>query len=163
VRDFLFLLNGPPPLIKVLPTTEAEIREVAGWLRGLIAVGMQPHEIAIFVRTKGQLGRPKAAAQQAGLDSTVLDSQIESVQGRVSIGTMHLAKRLEFRAVAVMACDDGVAPLQARIETVSDESDLEDMYNTEWHLLNVAYTRSRDQLLVTSTEPPSGFLDDMGR
>jgi len=70
---------------------------------------------------------------------------------------------LEFRAVVVMACDDGVVPLQARIETVSDESDLEDVYNTERHLLYVACTRSRDQLLVTSTEPPSEFLDDMGR
>ncbi|MGD0469979.1 MAG: 3'-5' exonuclease [Terriglobales bacterium] len=157
------LLNGPPPLIKVLPTTEAEIREVAEWLKGLIAAGMQPDEIAIFVRTREQIDRPKAAVQQAGLDSTVLDSQIETVQGRVSIGTMHLAKGLEFRAVVVMACDDGVVPLQARIETVSDESDLEDVYNTERHLLYVACTRSRDQLLVTSTEPPSEFLDDMGR
>ena len=157
------LLNGPPPRIKVLPTTETEIREVAGWLKGLIAAGMQSHEIAIFVRTKEQLDRPKAAVQQAGLDSTVLDSQVEASPGRVSIGTMHLAKGLEFRAVAVMACDDGVVPLQARIETVSDESDLEDVYNTERHLLYVACTRSRDQLLVTGTEPPSEFLDDMGR
>jgi superfamily I DNA/RNA helicase len=30
---------------------------------------------------------------------------------------MHLAKGLEFRAVAVMACDDEVIPLQERIET----------------------------------------------
>ena len=32
---------------------------------------------------------------------------------------MHLAKGLEFRAVAVMACDDEVIPLQERIETVA--------------------------------------------
>jgi hypothetical protein len=37
---------------------------------------------------------------------------------------------LEFRAVAVMACDDEVLPLQDRIEAVSDESDLEEVYNT---------------------------------
>jgi pyrimidine operon attenuation protein/uracil phosphoribosyltransferase len=36
---------------------------------------------------------------------------------------MHLAKGLEFRAVAVMACDDDVLPLQARIESVADDAD----------------------------------------
>ena len=37
---------------------------------------------------------------------------------------MHLAKGLEFRAVAVMACDDEVIPLQERIEKVTEDSDL---------------------------------------
>ena len=63
---------------------------------------------------------------------------------------MHLAKGLEFRAVVVMACDDEVIPLQERIETVTDDADLEDIYNTERHLLYVACTRARDHLLVTS-------------
>ena len=49
---------------------------------------------------------------------------------------MHLAKGLEFRGVVVMACDDDVLPLQARIEEVSDESDLEEVYNTELSLSN---------------------------
>ena len=40
---------------------------------------------------------------------------------------MHRAKGLEFRAVAVMACDDEVIPLQPRIETVSDDADLEEV------------------------------------
>ena len=55
----------------------------------------------------------------------------------VSVGTMHLAKGMEFRAVCVMACDDEVVPLQSRIETVTDDSDLEEVYVTERHLLYV--------------------------
>lgn len=74
---------------------------------------------------------------------------------------MHLAKGLEFKAVAVMACDDEVLPLQSRIESVMDESDLEEVYNTERHLLYVACTRARDHLLVTSVKPASEFLDDL--
>lgn len=73
---------------------------------------------------------------------------------------MHAAKGLEFRAVAVMACDDEILPLQRRIETVTEASDLEDVYNTERHLLYVACTRARDQLLVTGLNPASEFLDD---
>lgn len=48
-------------------------------------------------------------------------------QQRIAISTMHLAKGLEFRVVAVMACDDEVLPQQSRIEPVSDMSDLEDV------------------------------------
>ena len=74
---------------------------------------------------------------------------------------MHLAKGLEFRAVVVMACDDEVIPSQDRIETVADEADLEEVYNTERHLLYVACTRARDYLFVTSGDSPSEFLDDL--
>jgi superfamily I DNA/RNA helicase len=66
---------------------------------------------------------------------------------------MHLAKGLEFRAVAVMACDDEVIPSQERIETVTDESDLEEVYNTERHLLYVACTRARDLTQVRHQTP----------
>ena len=76
---------------------------------------------------------------------------------------MHLAKGLEFRAVVVAACDDEVIPLQSRIEVVSDESDLEEVYNTERHLLYVACTRARDNLLITGVDPASEFLDDLHR
>jgi len=61
----------------------------------------------------------------------------------------------------LMACDDEILPLQSRIDTVADDSDLEEVYNTERHLLYVACTRARDQLLVTSVEPKSEFLDDL--
>jgi superfamily I DNA/RNA helicase len=50
-----------------------------------------------------------------------------------------------------MGCDDEMIPLQERIETVTDEGDVEDVYTTERYLLYVACTRARDHLLVTST------------
>jgi len=52
-------------------------------------------------------------------------------------------------------------PSQARIEAVTDEGDLEEVYETERHLLYVACTRARDHLLVTGVEPSSEFLDDL--
>jgi superfamily I DNA/RNA helicase len=73
---------------------------------------------------------------------------------------MHLAKGLEFRAVVVMACDDEVVPLQERIETVGDDADLQEVYDTERHLLYVACTRARDLLLVSAVAPASEFLGD---
>jgi superfamily I DNA/RNA helicase len=134
---------------------------VGDWLKARTKEGAQPHEVAVFVRSSAQLDRAKAAATHAQLPLKVLDENVETEIGKISIGTMHLAKGLEFRAVAVMACDDEVIPLQERIETVVDDADLEDVYNTERQLLYVACTRPREYLLVTSVAPASEFLDDM--
>jgi superfamily I DNA/RNA helicase len=79
----------------------------------------------------------------------------------VSITKIELAKGLEFRCVAVMACDADIIPLQSRIESAADEPDLKEVYETERHLLYVACTRARDHLLVTSSDSPSEFLSDL--
>jgi superfamily I DNA/RNA helicase len=115
--------------------------------------------MGVFVRSPAELDRARAAVEHARLPFTVLDEHVETTSGHVSVSTMHLANGLEFRAVAVMACDDEVIPLQARIEMVADDADLEVVYNTERHLLYVACTRARDHLLVTSVDPPAEFLD----
>ena len=70
---------------------------------------------------------------------------------------MHLAKGLEFRAVVVMACDDEVTPLQERIETVVDDSDLEEVYNTERHLLpGICSGQKKRHLLNFKVLPEAG-------
>jgi superfamily I DNA/RNA helicase len=75
---------------------------------------------------------------------------------------MHFAKGLEFKAVAVMACDESVIPSAARIADVSDEMELDEVYATERQLLYVAATRARDRLLISGVAPPSEFLADLG-
>jgi superfamily I DNA/RNA helicase/mRNA-degrading endonuclease RelE of RelBE toxin-antitoxin system len=159
--DTVSVFNGPPPTIRVLKSEREEIKAVGGWLAERAKGGVAPHEVGLFVRSAAQLDRAKAAAKEAGLPFKVLDERVETTGGHVSLSTMHLAKGLEFRAVAVMACDDEVIPLQERIETVGGDADLQEVYDTERHLLYVACTRARDHLLVTSVEPASEFLDDL--
>ena len=159
--DTVSVFNGPAPEILVLASEEEEIRTVADRLGEQIGTGIFPHEIGLFVRSTGQLERAKRAVESAGLSGVILDDGHKPTSGRVSISTMHLAKGLEFRSVVVMACDDEVIPLQERIETVGDDADLQEVYDTERHLLYVACTRARDNLLVTSVDPASEFLDDL--
>jgi superfamily I DNA/RNA helicase len=155
------LFNGPSPTIRILDSQAEEIKTVGTWLSERRKEGAIPHEIGVFVRSASELDRARAAVKDAGLPFKVLDEKVETSSGHVSIGTMHLVKGLEFRTVVVMACDDEVIPLQERIETVADDTDLEEVYNTERHLLYVACTRARDHLLVTSVNPASEFLDDL--
>ncbi|WP_198949687.1 ATP-dependent helicase [Synechococcus sp. 1G10] len=66
-----------------------------------------------------------------------------------------------FRAVAVMACDEDVIPSPSRIEAITDDCDLDEVYAAERHLLYVACTRARDHLQISSGGVGSKFLDDM--
>ena len=155
------VFNGPVPDIRVLSSQEEEIGQVGLWVSERAKDGVAPHEIGVLARSAAELDRARSAVQRSGLPFRILDENVETTSGYVSISTMHLAKGLEFRAVVVMACDDEVIPSQQRIETVADDADLEDVYNTERHLLYVACTRARDCLLVTSVAPASEFLDDL--
>ena len=159
--DTISVFNGPPPTIRVLKSESEETKSVGAWLAEQSKAGVLPHEFGVFVRSPAQVDRAKAAVQEAKMPFKLLDEHVETASGHVSISTMHLAKGLEFRAVVVMACDDEVIPLQERIETVGDDADLQEVYDTECHLLYVACTRARDHLLVTSVEPASEFLDDL--
>jgi hypothetical protein len=156
------VFNGPPPRVVVAADEAGEISAVAGFLAEAAAEGVEPHEIGVFVRSDAQLGRARTAVKAAGLEGFERLPQAESAEGRVSVGTMHLAKGLEFKAVAVMACDQEVLPLQERIDTVIDEADLDEVYETERHLFYVACTRARDRLLVSGVAPGSEFIPDLG-
>ena len=155
------VFNGPAPEVRTFESPEDEAAAIADWLREREAEGYAPHAIGVFVRSEGQVERALSAVRAAGMRPVALAAGSGGVSGSVAVGTMHLAKGLEFRAVAVAACDDEIIPLQGRIEHVADEADLEEVYSTERHLLYVAWTRARDRLLVTGVEPASEFLDDL--
>lgn len=146
-KGTISLFDGPAPQIVTFASEEEERDAVALWIAERLEDGVAPDEIAVFVRSEAELERARAAVAETGAD--------------VLVGTMHEAKGLEFRAVVVMACDDEVIPSQERIAAVADAADLEDVYDTERHLLYVACTRTRDELLVTGVDPASEFLMDM--
>jgi superfamily I DNA/RNA helicase len=103
----------------------------------------------LFVRAPEVIGRARAASEASGFAD------------RVTVSVMHLAKGLEFRAVAVMACDQDILPLESRIAEAADEGELDDIYEMERQLLYFACTRARDRLLVTGIAPASEFLKDL--
>lgn len=159
-RGTVSVFNGPDPEIQIFADADREIQGVADWIKQSVTDGIAPAEIGIFVRSNDQLAMARAAVKAAGHMQLELSERLEQPQGRIAIGAMHLAKGLEYKAVAVMACDDDVLPLQKRIETVADESELDEVHDTERNLFYVACTRARDRLLVSGVKPASEFFAD---
>jgi len=155
------VFNGSPPVVHEAADLEDERRYIADWITQLIVAGVKPHEIGVVARSGDEIVRVTAAIELAGQTPFLLDGKADHEPGSVAASTMQLAKGLEFRAVAVIACDDEILPLQRRIESVADMADLEEVYDSERHLLYVACTRAREKLLVSGVRPVSEFLADM--
>lgn len=147
-RGIVSVFDGPAPRVEICENAEAEKATVRANVTAWLNDGVAATEIGIFVRTPDLIGRARAA--------------LDNLPGTDGITTvpMHLAKGLEFRAVVVMACDQGVLPLDERVADAADEAELDDIYETERRLLYVACTRAREHLLLTGVNPASEYLDD---
>lgn len=160
-KGTISIFDGPSPDVVITGSVSDESAAVAKWIQARISQGIPAEEIGVFVRSEAEIGRAKEAVRLSGQKGFEIDEKADAPAGTIPIGTMHHAKGLEFRCVAVMACDDEIVPLQARIESVTDEADLKEVYETERHLLYVACTRARDHLLVSAVSPSSEFISDM--
>jgi len=76
---------------------------------------------------------------------------------------MHEAKGTEYRAVAVLALDQDIVPLEERLLSANDEARLDEIMNTGRHLFYVAASRARDPLWMSGVKPLSEFLGDLLR
>jgi hypothetical protein len=147
-RGIVSVFEGPAPEVKSLASAEIEAQIVRKTVKTWLDEGIAPREIGLFVRTTQLVARARAAiGGLAGADEMVTVP-------------MSLAKGLEFRAVIVMACDQGVLPLDERVADAADEAELDDIYETERRLLYVACTRAREHLLLTGVMPTSEYLAD---
>lgn len=161
-RGTVSVFEGPAPDVWLAASVDEERDRIAAFVRTALADGIPAEQIGIFVRSRSEIDRARAAVASTATPLVEIGERQSGASGSVSVGTMHLAKGLEFKAVAVMACDDDVLPSAERVDAIIDETDLDDVYETERHLLYVACTRARDRLLVTGVKPGSEFLSDFG-
>jgi hypothetical protein len=147
-RGIISVFDGPAPEVQSLADVAAEAASVRQTVETWLGDGIASHEIGLFVRTPQLVSRARAAI--AGLAG----------EGGMTTAPMSLAKGLEFRAVVVMACDEGVLPLDERVADAADEAELDEIYETERRLLYVACTRAREHLLLTGVAPTSEYLAD---
>ncbi len=74
---------------------------------------------------------------------------------------MHAAKGLEFKAVAVVGCDEAVLPLKSVLEGITDPGDMETFLEQERQLLYVACSRAHERLFVSCSENASPLLAEL--
>ena len=160
-KGTISVFDGPRPEVIVCADTAAESNHVGRFICGAIEAGVSPAEIGVFVRSRHEIPRAHAAVEAAGLAFADFTDRSAEIGGKVGVGVMHLAKGLEFKAVAVMACDADVLPLKSRMDAVIDEADLDEVFETERQLFYVACTRARDRLIISGVMPASDYIKDL--
>lgn len=159
-RDAVSLLSGLEPEVVACAGSGEEIAGLAQWLGDLIAGGAAPEELAVFARTMTILEDVAApAVERAGLVPRLLTAtDTGPAAGRVAVGTLHAAKGLEFRAVAIVGCGGDALPHPA-VLAAADTPEMEEIARArERQLLYVGLTRARDVLRISYTGTPSAFL-----
>ncbi|WP_315715100.1 MULTISPECIES: 3'-5' exonuclease [unclassified Bradyrhizobium] len=158
-RETLSLLRGPDPEIRSAADLSGEIEILATWLAAARERGIAPAEIAIFARTRKALEeRARPALARVGLNCAWLSVDQEIEGGTVTLATLHSAKGLEFRAVAVVSCNDAQLPLHQALDAAKEPEAKRLIEERELSLLYVGCTRARDQLLVSWSDEPSRFI-----
>lgn len=140
------IFDGPMPSFKTFSTEEEELTAVSDWVRERVDEdGVAVSELAILLRHNKDVSRFTKELAPLG----------------VQVLPMHDAKGAEFRAVAIVGLNDGVLPDEGRLLAAKDEAQLDEVMNTERHLLYVAATRARDYLWMSGVSPVSEFFADL--
>lgn len=156
-REVLSLLQGPPPSIRGFLTQEECLQDLVAWVKARLEFGLPPEEIAVLTRIwdLAKSLREQLAAQ--GIPATLLSDK-EEQEGGVCVGTVHSAKGLEFRAVAVFGASRHLFPLESLLRKAISEEERRQVEEQERNLLYVALSRPREYLWVGYWNEPSPFL-----
>jgi superfamily I DNA/RNA helicase len=151
-RDAVSILQGPEPVVTGFASKAKEAQGLADWLRQLVKEGFKPNEIAIFGRTDVLVTDVAGSAVKiAGMAAHKLVDDEPPLGEDVFIGTMHRAKGLEFKAVAVVGVDSDHVPLRVVVDSLDDLGDRIDQGEQERQLLYVACSRARERLYISYT------------
>lgn len=140
------VFDGPIPTFRIFETCQEELQALIQWVHERIENdGVPGADLAVLLRHESDIERFAPALADAG----------------AQILQMHDAKGSEYRAVAIASLNDGKLPDEARLLASKDEAQLDEVMNTERHLLYVAATRARDYLWMSGVSPVSEFFSDL--
>lgn len=145
--------DGPlPTLVKC--RNEDEETKLA--LQQAIAMG-NTQVVAILTRNRTREKHYLNSISASGLPVQRLHRNMYtwSSEPRVSVGTYHSAKGLEFDAVILPYCSDTKLPDKSRILALDSE---EDAMSDEGRLLYVAVTRAKTRLIIMYSGNPTQLL-----
>ena len=145
-RGVTSVFHGPAPVLRAFADARDETDAAITWAHEHGVGDDAEGGLAILVRSADEMDRARTVAEALS---------------RVSILEMHDAKGREFRTVMILGCDEGVIPSEARLAEAEDQRALQEIFETERHLLYVAATRARDRLWISGVAPVSEFLSDL--
>lgn len=146
--------DGPPPALVSFSSDSDELEFVVELARRLGQTG----SVAILFRDRG--GDEKIVAKALGEGGTRLHRDLPKWPSgpRIFYGTYHSAKGLEFDSVLLPRLSSANLPHPSDVETFG----VEDASTRDQHLIYVAVTRARSNLMLSYVDEPTPLLPTSG-
>ena len=150
---------GVEPSVHLLATAAAEravvVETVQSWLKTA-----PPEALCVAAPTNTEVDKMNAALEDAGIQTTVIQSDASAQGAGVRCATFHRLKGLEFPRLVLTGIQKDRMPLRVR-----SFYDLDDAGRRTWDLrqrclMYVAASRARDELVVTGFGKPSPFFSE---
>lgn len=149
---------GPEPVAAGFETAREERAALAAVLRGWSEDGIPWSEMAVVTRARAQVDDLRASLSSDGVPAGKVEGGTDeaSLGDEVRLMTMHRAKGLEYRGVALAGAGSDDLPPRPVRQLEGDEARA--AWARERSLLYVAGSRARERLYVSWTHYPSELL-----
>lgn len=148
--------TGPAPTLCGYASTAEELAGLVLTVRGWQQDGIAAEDICVVTRTGHGRDQAATALRSAEATAVILADAARADEPGVRVMTMHRAKGLEFRAIAVVGANDDAIPYSSVIPAL--EADARPFLEQECCLLYVACSRARERLMISWAGTPSRFL-----
>lgn len=153
--------HGMEPLLAGYGSESEELSALAQWVKELPSDSIRDSEIGILAFTNKQLAVIKESLSAQGITTLLLSSDKADDRSEVGVRlcTMHRAKGLEFKAVAIPFMAASLFPPEWLLSRAVDAADREDIESQLKSLLHVAATRAKGHLRVSWSGEVSSFIN----
>ena len=157
---YVSLERGLPPQLSGYGSDTEELAALTQWIKELLGENADDSEIGILAFQNQQLKNLREHLSKAGIPSEILrsDKADDRTIPGVRLCTMHRAKGLEFKAIAIPFMSDSLFPPKWMLDNAVDEANREDIEAQLKSLLHVAATRAKGHLRVSWSGSPSPFI-----
>jgi superfamily I DNA/RNA helicase len=161
---YVSISHGMAPQLSGYGTESDELAALAQWVKELPNDSILDSEIGILAFTNKQLKAIHEHLSKSGVASLILtsDKADDRSNAGVRLCTMHRAKGLEFKAVAIPFMSSSLFPPKWLLDNAVDEADREDVQAQLKSLLHVAATRAKGHLRLSWSGKSSPFVAAAG-
>ena len=158
---YISIQHGMAPQLSGYGSDADELDALVQWLGELPSDTIRDSEIGVLAYRNDQIEIIQKRLSEAGVESLILtsDKADDQTNAGIRLCTMHRAKGLEFKAVAIPFMSNTLFPPTWLLDKAVDEADREDMEGQLKALLHVAATRAKGFLRVSWSGQRSAFID----
>lgn len=159
---YISVFKGPSPQLHAYSNEQEELDELVAWLEALPSGegGIEYRDVGVLAHSVAQLNQAERRLRERGIKTVRLTAgkTDDRTEDGVRLCTMHRAKGLEFRVVAICFVSANNFPPSVALSAAADNVDREDIMMQFRSLLHVAATRAKSMLRVSWSGKPSEFI-----